>query len=128
MHQGLHMFTMGHLMPKSAHGDGNGNWSFDPDSLGAVLPMLPGAYNRSVSTGVVASRGIPAVSAPPTQPGKSTGPEAGSGTGPGSEMTSTTASAHLAYNGPEAVCLKIDFCSWLGGPTLGAIDWLTMTK
>ena len=83
-------------MPKSTHDGGNGNWSFDPDSLGAVLPALPGAYNGSVGTGATASRGVPAVSAPPTQQqqsGKSGGPEAGSGTGPGSEMASTTASA-----------------------------------
>ena len=96
-HQGLRVFTMGHLMPKSAHDDGNGNWSFDPDSLGAVLPALPWAYNGSVGTGAAASRGVPAVSASLTQQqqqsGKSAGPEAGSGTGPGSEMAFTTASA-----------------------------------
>ena len=82
-------------MLKSAHDDGNRNWSFNPDSLGAVLPALPGAYNGSVGvgSGATASRGVPAVSAPPpTQPGKNAGPEAGSGTGPGSEMASTTAS------------------------------------
>jgi osomolarity two-component system, response regulator SKN7 len=98
-HQGLRVFTMGHLMPKSAHDDGNGNWSFDPDSLGAMLPALPGAYNGSAGTGAgaAASRGVPAVSAPPPtqqqqqQSGKSAGPEAGSGTGPGAEVASTTA-------------------------------------
>ena len=41
-HEGLRVFTMGHLMPKSAQDDGNGNWSFDPSSLGAMLPALGG--------------------------------------------------------------------------------------
>ena len=32
-HEGLQVFTMGHLMPKSAQGDGNGNWSFTCDAI-----------------------------------------------------------------------------------------------
>ena len=39
-HEGLQVFTLGHLMPKSGMDDDNGNWSFDAGSLGGgdVLP------------------------------------------------------------------------------------------
>lgn len=39
-HQGLQVFTLGHLMPRSALDDENGNWTFDPDSIAdaVVLP------------------------------------------------------------------------------------------
>ncbi|KZT23920.1 hypothetical protein NEOLEDRAFT_1068377 [Neolentinus lepideus HHB14362 ss-1] len=32
-HEGLQVFTLGHLMPKSGVEDANGNWSFDPGAL-----------------------------------------------------------------------------------------------
>ena len=39
-HEGLQVFTLGHLMPRSAMDDENGNWTFDPDSIAdaVVLP------------------------------------------------------------------------------------------
>ena len=39
-HEGLQVFTLGHLMPRSAIDDENGNWTFDPDSVAdaVVLP------------------------------------------------------------------------------------------
>ena len=39
-HEGLQVFTLGHLMPRSALDDENGNWTFDPDSISdaVVLP------------------------------------------------------------------------------------------
>jgi len=33
-HQGLQVYTLGHLMPRSSVDDANGNWSFDPSVLG----------------------------------------------------------------------------------------------
>lgn len=39
-HQGLQVYTVGHLMPRSNVEDDNGNWSFDPSSFGAFLPGL----------------------------------------------------------------------------------------
>ncbi|THG97959.1 hypothetical protein EW026_g4155 [Hermanssonia centrifuga] len=35
-HEGLQVFTVGHLMPKSTLDDENGNWSFDPHQLNNV--------------------------------------------------------------------------------------------
>ena len=41
VHEGLRVFTMGHLMPKSGQDDANGNWTYDGGSLGdAMLPAL----------------------------------------------------------------------------------------
>ena len=39
-HEGLQVFTLGHLMPRSAMDDENGNWTFDPESIAdaVVLP------------------------------------------------------------------------------------------
>jgi osomolarity two-component system, response regulator SKN7 len=39
-HEGLQVFTLGHLMPRSSIDDENGNWTFDPDSIAdaVVLP------------------------------------------------------------------------------------------
>lgn len=43
-HEGLQVFTVGHLMPRSGMEDDNGNWSFDPNSLNAlVMPTPQGA-------------------------------------------------------------------------------------
>ena len=35
-HEGLQVFTVGHLMPKSTLDDENGNWSFDPTQLNGL--------------------------------------------------------------------------------------------
>lgn len=43
-HQGLQVYTVGHLMPRSTIDDANGNWSFDPNSLNT---------EESLSTAVV---------------------------------------------------------------------------
>lgn len=40
-HQGLQVYTVGHLMPKSNVEDTNGNWSFDANSL-SMLSGFPG--------------------------------------------------------------------------------------
>lgn len=39
-HEGLQVFTLGHLMPRSSLDDENGNWTFDPESIAdaVVLP------------------------------------------------------------------------------------------
>ncbi|THH16179.1 hypothetical protein EUX98_g9346, partial [Antrodiella citrinella] len=43
-HEGLQVFTVGHLMPRSGMEDDNGNWSFDRNSLEAlVMPTPAGA-------------------------------------------------------------------------------------
>ena len=40
-HEGLQVFTVGHLMPRSGMEDDNGNWSFDPNSLNALVMPTP---------------------------------------------------------------------------------------
>lgn len=40
-HEGLQVFTVGHLMPKSALDDENGNWAFDANALNAVVMPTP---------------------------------------------------------------------------------------
>ena len=49
-HEGLQVFTVGHLMPKSSLDDGNGNWSFDPSQL-----TMPGPSSSSSSSAAVGS-------------------------------------------------------------------------
>ena len=38
-HEGLQVFTLGHLLPRSSEDDVNGNWSFDANSLQGLLPL-----------------------------------------------------------------------------------------
>jgi len=33
------VFTLGHLLPRSAEDDANGNWTFDANSLSGLLPL-----------------------------------------------------------------------------------------
>ena len=40
-HEGLQVFTLGHLMPRSSIDDENGNWTFDPDSIAEDAVVLP---------------------------------------------------------------------------------------
>lgn len=37
-HEGLQVFTLGHLMPRSSMEDENGNWSYEPESMDVVNP------------------------------------------------------------------------------------------
>lgn len=56
-HEGLQVFTVGHLMPKSSLEDENGNWSFDPNALamgGAAPPPAPAAPAVASSSAVAA--------------------------------------------------------------------------
>jgi osomolarity two-component system, response regulator SKN7 len=57
-HEGLQVFTLGHLMPKSGMDDENGNWSFDAGSLGGndVLPTpAPESGSSSMTAAEFAS-------------------------------------------------------------------------
>ena len=38
-HEGLQVFTLGHLLPRSGEDDANGNWTFDANSLNGLLPL-----------------------------------------------------------------------------------------
>ena len=40
-HEGLQVFTVGHLLPRSNLEDENGNWSFDPSALNQVVMPTP---------------------------------------------------------------------------------------
>lgn len=40
-HEGLQVFTVGHLLPKSSMEDENGNWAFDAQALNAVVMPTP---------------------------------------------------------------------------------------
>lgn len=40
-HEGLQVFTVGHLLPKSSLEDENGNWAFDAQALNAVVMPTP---------------------------------------------------------------------------------------
>ncbi|EMD38030.1 response regulator receiver [Gelatoporia subvermispora B] len=40
-HEGLQVFTVGHLMPRSGLDDENGNWTFDANALNAVVMPTP---------------------------------------------------------------------------------------
>lgn len=86
-HEGLRVFTMGHLMPKSAQDDGNGNWSFDPGSLNTMVPALTGGevtYNAAASSSGSGSR---------SGPGAGPGSEAGPSAGPGTSVTARPSTA-----------------------------------
>jgi osomolarity two-component system, response regulator SKN7 len=38
-HEGLQVFTLGHLLPRAGEDDANGNWTFDANSLNGLLPL-----------------------------------------------------------------------------------------
>lgn len=38
-HEGLQVFTLGHLLPRAGEDDANGNWTFDANSLTGLLPL-----------------------------------------------------------------------------------------
>lgn len=40
-HEGLQVYTVGHLMPRSSLDDTNGNWAFDPSTLNAMVMPTP---------------------------------------------------------------------------------------
>lgn len=40
-HEGLQVYTVGHLMPKSSLDDANGNWAFDPGALNLMVMPTP---------------------------------------------------------------------------------------
>ena len=46
-HEGLQVFTVGHLMPRSSLEDSNGNWSFDPSALAMGAPPPPALASSS---------------------------------------------------------------------------------
>ena len=49
-HEGLQVFTLGHLLPRSAEDDANGNWTFDANSLSGLLPLpLNGTEENDVA-------------------------------------------------------------------------------
>ncbi|ESK92768.1 putative response regulator receiver protein [Moniliophthora roreri MCA 2997] len=54
-HQGLQVYTVGHLMPKSAIDDMNGNWSFDTGMMD-MLGSGQGSFNEAGSNGMVGSQ------------------------------------------------------------------------
>ena len=53
-HEGLQVFTVGHLMPKSSLEDENGNWSFDPSALAMGAPPPPPPPALASSSAVAA--------------------------------------------------------------------------
>lgn len=64
-HEGLRVFTMGHLMPKSSNDDGNGNWTFDPEAMGNILPALAGSEGVTYHGSTAGARAVPPPPAPP---------------------------------------------------------------
>ncbi|KAI0306261.1 HSF-type DNA-binding-domain-containing protein [Multifurca ochricompacta] len=46
-HEGLQVFTLGHLLPRSGEDDANGNWTFDPNSLNGLLPLPLGSADEN---------------------------------------------------------------------------------
>jgi len=38
-HEGLQVFTLGHLLPRSSEDDVNGNWTFDANTLNGLIPL-----------------------------------------------------------------------------------------
>ena len=46
-HEGLQVFTLGHLLPRSSEDDVNGNWTFDANSLQGLLPLPLGGEDDS---------------------------------------------------------------------------------
>ncbi len=47
-HEGLQVFTLGHLLPRSSEDDANGNWTFDANSLNGLLPLPLGGDEEDV--------------------------------------------------------------------------------
>ena len=96
MHEGLRVFTMGHLMPKSGQDDVNGNWTYDGGSLGAMIPALTAgdAYQSGPTpTSTSTSASGPSSISP-------SGPSAASGSKSG--ITAAPSSASSAAPTPQS--------------------------
>ncbi|KDQ61269.1 hypothetical protein JAAARDRAFT_55946 [Jaapia argillacea MUCL 33604] len=91
-HEGLQVFTLGHLMPKSGVEDTNGNWSFDASTLGPIGAMLsssspdtPGSQQQSPTN----DYGMPP---PPTSSSSTNSPATDAMAVSTSDMTASTSS------------------------------------
>ncbi|KAH9173565.1 HSF-type DNA-binding-domain-containing protein [Lactarius sanguifluus] len=60
-HEGLQVFTLGHLLPRSSEDDVNGNWTFDANSLNGLLPLQLSGEEESDIGQPVADDGEPFV-------------------------------------------------------------------
>lgn len=67
-HEGLQVFTVGHLMPKSTLDDENGNWAFDPAHLAMPAPA-PAAAAPSGTVGSAAVAALDQAVVMPTPQG-----------------------------------------------------------
>ncbi|KAL6300238.1 hypothetical protein BKA93DRAFT_740923 [Sparassis latifolia] len=84
-HEGLQIFTVGHLMPRSALDDDNGNWSFDGNALnGVVMPTPQGMGGDPEQEGESDQQPFIPPSAPPA------GFASGSTAGPSNAVASTS--------------------------------------
>jgi osomolarity two-component system, response regulator SKN7 len=59
MHEGLQVFTLGHLLPRSGVDDVNGNWTFDPSALQSLMPLADFGFDTTdpSSSGALAGAG-----------------------------------------------------------------------
>lgn len=78
-HEGLQVFTLGHLMPRSGVDDANGNWTFDASSLDGLLPLPLG----DVPTGSGPAEGVPVPEGGDGYAMNGAGPSSGAGSGSG---------------------------------------------
>ena len=91
-HEGLQVFTVGHLMPRSSLEDANGNWAFDASVLNQVVMPTPEGMGgdpeeegeSSSAAAVPGPTGF--ISAPAPSSASAAGSSAGSGR-PGSAQT-----------------------------------------
>ena len=108
VHEGLRVFTMGHLMPKSGQDDANGNWTFDSGSLGAaMLPALTGG--DAYQSGSSPTSG----SAPTSGAGPSSSP--GSKNGITTAVPSSSSSAALAARSSTPQKLRVRRSTFVPG-------------
>ncbi|KAI8982936.1 HSF-type DNA-binding-domain-containing protein [Trametes punicea] len=87
-HEGLQVFTVGHLLPRSSLEDANGNWAFDPNALSqaVVMPTPEGMGGDPEEEGESSS----SATVQPTQFLRVPTPPAASGSGPSMASSSTS--------------------------------------
>ncbi|OSD08249.1 hypothetical protein PYCCODRAFT_2985 [Trametes coccinea BRFM310] len=112
-HEGLQVFTVGHLLPRSSLEDANGNWAFDPNALSqaVVMPTPEGMGGdpeeegeSSSSAGVQAPQFLSA----PT-------PSAATGGGPSSSIAGGNASSAPSTRPGSSQTLRVRRSTYVPG-------------
>ncbi|KAI0672636.1 HSF-type DNA-binding-domain-containing protein [Trametes maxima] len=117
-HEGLQVFTVGHLLPRSSLEDANGNWAFDPNALSqAVVMPTPEGMGGDPEEEGESSTSPSATAVQPTQFISAPTPSAAPGSTPsmGAPGAAGTASAGPSTRPGSAQTLRVRRSTYVPG-------------